>query len=46
MVTGGCILAVTVSPVFFVTIPICLFSFVYFGVMRYDDDGNPTGDSN
>ncbi len=40
----GCTLGVLVSFVFFVTIPICLFSFIYFGLMRFDEEGNPTGD--
>jgi len=32
------------SWVFFIAIPICLFSFIYFGLMRYDSDGNLSGD--
>ena len=40
----GCTLGFAVSFVFFVTIPICLFSFIYFGLMRYDENGNPIGD--
>ena len=45
IIAAGCIAGVVVSPVFFITLPICLFSFVYFGLMRYDADGNPTGDA-
>ncbi len=45
MLAAGCLLGYLVSFVFFVTIPICLFSFAYFGLMRYDESGNPTGDS-
>lgn len=26
--------------VFVVTFPICMFTFVYFAMMRYDDNGN------
>lgn len=44
MLGVGCLLGAFVSFVFFVTIPICLFSFAYFGLMRYDDQGNPFGD--
>ena len=31
-------------PIFFIAIPICFFAFIYFGLMRYDDAGNPIGD--
>lgn len=32
-------------PITFIAIPISIVSFVYFGLMRYDIDGNPkTGD--
>ena len=40
MLVGGVIAALVVSPVFWITIPICAFSFAYFGLMRYDDEGN------
>jgi hypothetical protein len=36
----GTLLAIFVSEVFVVTYPICLFAMVYFGLMRYDDEGN------
>ena len=35
----GCIGGVFL-PVFFVAIPICFVSFLYFGFMRYDSNGN------
>jgi hypothetical protein len=41
---GGGGLAVF-EPVFLVTVPICIFAFVYFGLMRYDENGKPKGDS-
>lgn len=40
LLVAGSIAAVVVSPVFWITIPICAFTFAYFGVMRYDEDGN------
>jgi hypothetical protein len=40
LVLLGTLLARLVSPVFVVTYPICLFAMVYFGLMRYDDEGN------
>ena len=36
----GCILGVTVHLLFFSAIPIGVFSFFYFGIMRYDEEGN------
>jgi uncharacterized membrane protein YhaH (DUF805 family) len=44
LILAGCLMGTFFSFVFFVTIPICIFSFVYFGLMRYDEDGNPTGE--
>ena len=44
MILAGCIAGFTVSFVFFVTLPICFFAFIYFGLMRYDDQGRPIGD--
>lgn len=41
LVLLGTLLARFVSPVFVVTYPICLFAMAYFGLMRYDDEGNP-----
>lgn len=38
---AGVVLAIFVSPVFLVTFPIGLFSFAYFGLLRYDERGNP-----
>ncbi len=40
MLVGGSIAAVMVSPVFWITYPICAFSFAYFGLMRYDENGD------
>ncbi len=40
----GCVMGVMVSPVFFITIPICFVAFVYFGIMRYTEDGKHKGD--
>ena len=28
------------SPIFYSTFPICIFAFFYFGMMRYDENGN------
>ena len=36
----GLILGFLLSPIFFSAIPIGVFSFFYFGVMRYDEEGN------
>ena len=36
----GTLLAFVVSPIFWVTYPISVFSFVYFGLVRYDESGN------
>ena len=44
LVVAGIIFGSFVSFVFFVAIPISIFAFVYFGMMRYDDDGNPIGE--
>ncbi len=33
------------DPVFLVALPISAFAFIYFGFMRYDEDGNAKGDS-
>jgi hypothetical protein len=38
---AGIVLAMLVSPVFLVTYPISLFSFLYFGLLRYDEQGHP-----
>ncbi len=40
----GIILGIFVEWVFFISIPISIFAFVYFGIMRYDEDGNQVGD--
>lgn len=36
----GIIFGFVASPIFFSAIPICIFTFFYFGMMRYDEDGN------
>ena len=41
---GGMIAGILVSRIFYIAIPISVFAFFYFGVMRYDEFGNPTGD--
>lgn len=41
LLTLGTVLSVTLSLVFLVTFPISLFAFVYFGLVRYGDDGRP-----
>ena len=46
MVGGGSAAGALLHFIFFVSIPICFFAFIYFGLMRYDQDGNPTGDMN
>ncbi len=38
--TMGTGMTLFMSWIFVVTFPICLFSFVYFGLMRYDELGN------
>ena len=35
-VVGG----ILVSKIFYMAIPICIFSFFYFGLIRYDENGN------
>jgi hypothetical protein len=40
LLTVGTILSFTVSIVFLATFPISFFSFIYFGMLRYDEDGN------
>ena len=39
LLTAG-IIAAQFSFVFYSSIPISLFAFFYFGIMRYDSDGN------
>jgi uncharacterized membrane protein YhaH (DUF805 family) len=41
LVGGGMVAGFWVSPIFFMALPISIFSFIYFAVMRYDDEGNP-----
>jgi hypothetical protein len=37
----GIVGGVLVSFIFYSAIPIGVFAFFYFGLMRYDDEGNP-----
>lgn len=37
---GGILAGSLISPVFFSAIPISIFSFFYFGLLRYDEEGN------
>jgi Ca2+-dependent lipid-binding protein len=39
----GLVLGFVLSPLFFSAIPIGVFSFFYFGLMRYDENGNLKG---
>ena len=41
LVGGGIVAGTLISFVFFSAIPISLFAFFYFALMRYDDDGKP-----
>ena len=36
----GLVLGILLHPLFFSAIPIAVFSFFYFGIMRYDEEGN------
>ncbi|MEZ6096846.1 MAG: hypothetical protein R3C03_21935 [Pirellulaceae bacterium] len=38
---AGTFLSIYVSPVFISTFPISLFTFLYFGLIRYDEEGKP-----
>lgn len=38
---GGIIAGWRISFVFFAAIPICIFTFFYFGILRYDENGQP-----
>ena len=40
---GGILAGSLASFVFYSAIPISIFTFFYFGLMRYDQDGNPIG---
>ena len=37
---AGLLLAIFVDLIFLVTFPICVFAFIYFAMMRYDEQGN------
>ena len=37
---GGILMATLVHPIFLVIFPISIVSFVYFGLLRYDENGN------
>lgn len=40
----GTLLGIFFEPVFFACFPIAIVTFVYFMLMRYDDEGNPRED--
>jgi hypothetical protein len=40
LMVGAGVIAAQFSPVFYSSIPISFFSFLYFGFVRYDEDGN------
>jgi hypothetical protein len=44
LIAAGLTLGFLVEFIFFVAIPISVFSFIYFGLMRYDENGQPRGD--
>ena len=44
LVGFGLAMAIFLHPVFYTSIPISIFSFIYFMFMRYDEDGNNKGD--
>lgn len=38
---GGCTaMTICLDRVFVITYPVCIFTFVYFAMMRFDDQGN------
>ena len=39
---GGGLIASFFQPIFLTSIPIIMFAFLYFGLMRYDADGKLT----
>ena len=42
--TTGFVLTFFANPLFAITIPVLIVSFIYYGMMRYDDDGNQIGE--
>ena len=40
LLVGGILAGVFVKSVFYLTLPITFFTFVYFSLVRYDEDGN------
>ncbi len=44
LLIGGILLGSLVDAILFAAIPISVFAFIYFGLMRYGDDGRPKGD--
>lgn len=42
-ILAGTILTTLLSKVFLLTIPICIFTFLWFAYVRYDEDGNFKG---
>ncbi len=41
LIGGGIVGGWLVSPIFYSAIPISIFAFFYFGLMRYDENGQP-----
>ena len=39
---GGGLIVGCFQPIFFTSIPIIMFAFLYFGMMRYDSNGDLT----
>ncbi len=44
LVSFGVGMAIFLDPIFYTSIPIVIFSFIYFMFMRYDEHGNNKGD--
>ncbi|MEM7473573.1 MAG: hypothetical protein AAF483_01135 [Planctomycetota bacterium] len=40
---GAILMATLLSPIFWVTFPICIFTFFWFAFVRYDEEGNFKG---
>ncbi len=41
LIGGGTAAGYFLSPIFFMALPISCFTFVYFALIRYDEDGKP-----
>ncbi len=42
--TAGIALTLRANSMFFITIPVLIVAFIYYGMIRYDDDGNHIGE--